>query len=180
MVLTSQLKIYIEHAKRMCHWFSQSIWNVLRRAKHTRLCGFKHQARKLKSSPATPRLLVLTGFLEKCLKTVWIKLLLYSPSSLSQALIPSWRSTWFPPFLSPLTLSTGSPQGCVDSSALLTALPMTAPPPHSSYTIIDFADDPTIVGVKMGQPTKQRSADWSHGPQIATYQSTLEKPSCRH
>uniref|UniRef100_A0A8C5AV64 Reverse transcriptase domain-containing protein n=1 Tax=Gadus morhua TaxID=8049 RepID=A0A8C5AV64_GADMO len=55
-----------------------------------------------------------------------------------------------PHLSSPLTLSTGSPQGCVLSPLLYTLYTSDCSPSHPSNLIIKFADDTTVVGLISG------------------------------
>ncbi|KAK3530554.1 hypothetical protein QTP86_027916 [Hemibagrus guttatus] len=49
-----------------------------------------------------------------------------------------------------ITLNTGAPQGCVLSPALFTLFTHDCKPIHSSNTIVNFADDTTVVGLISG------------------------------
>ena len=51
---------------------------------------------------------------------------------------------------SSLSLSTGSPQGCVLSPLLYTLYTHDFSPTHASNSIIKFADDTTVVGLISG------------------------------
>uniref|UniRef100_A0A669B6K4 Reverse transcriptase domain-containing protein n=1 Tax=Oreochromis niloticus TaxID=8128 RepID=A0A669B6K4_ORENI len=67
-----------------------------------------------------------------------------------------------PHLSSTITLSTGSPQGCVLSPLLFTLYTSDCSPTHLSNTIIKFADDTTVVGLisrGMSRTTEMRSTD---------------------
>lgn len=118
---------------------------------------------------------------------------------LSNLGLGSWLFAWVLDFLrnrpqcvrlgdntsSTLTLSTGTPQGCVFSPLLFSLFTHDCSPIHPTNTIIKFADDTTMVGwlgTIMSHPTgtdlfsiKKNSSFWWSKPMLQCVHQAFER-----